>query len=219
MCFSASADFTAAAVVGAVGIATLAEAREPRALPLAALPLLFAAHQFTEGFVWLGVDGRLSPGALHGAAFLFMLYAQGLLPMLVAPAVALVEPDGRRRAAVWALAALGVALGLWAAHGLFVAPSSVTVEGRCLTFRNPVTNHPWVAFTYALPTCGAPLLSSRPVVRAFGAAALLGFAGVLAVRAYALTSVWCLLVAVLSVGLYAQFRRGAFARAPSSVAA
>ena len=219
MCFSAPADFTAAAVIGAVGIATLAQAREPRALPLAALPLLFAAHQFTEAFVWLGVDGRLSPAATHTAAFLFTLYAQAVLPMLLAPGVALIEPDGRRRWAMWALAAVGVALGLWAAHGLLAAPTAVTVEGRCLTFRNPVTNHPWVAFTYALPTCGAPLLSSRPVVRAFGAAALLGFAGVLAVKAYALTSVWCLVVALLSTGLYAQFRRGAFAPPATTAAA
>ena len=219
MCFSASADFAAAAVIGAVGIATLAQARDPRALPLAALPLLFAAHQLTEGLVWLGMDGRLSPAATREAILLFMLYAQGLLPMILAPAVALVEPDPRRRAGMWALAALGVALGLWAAHGLVVAPSSVAVEGRCLAFRNPVTNHPWVAFTYALPTCGAPLLSSRPVVRAFGAAALLGFAAVLAVKAYALTSVWCLVVAVLSVGLYAQFRRGTFAPPPETAAA
>ena len=217
MCFSASADFAAAAVIGAVGVATLAQARAPRALPLAALPLLFAAHQLTEGFVWLGMDGRLGPQATREAALLFMLYAQGLLPMILAPAVALVEPDRRRRAAMWALAAVGLALGLWAAHGLTVAPSSVVVEGRCLAFRNPVTNHPWVAFTYALPTCGAPLLSSRPVVRLFGAGALLGFALVLAVKAYALTSVWCLVVAALSVGLYAQFRRGTFA--PGAAAA
>ncbi len=219
MCFSASADFTAAAVIGAVGLATLAQAREPRALPLAALPLLFAAHQLTEGFVWLGMDGRLSPAATRDAAFLFMLYAQSLLPMIVAPGVALVEPDGRRRLAIWALAALGVALGLWAAHGLLVAPSSVAVEGRCLAFRNPVTNHPWVAFTYALPTCGAPLLSSRRVLRLFGAGALLGFVVVLAVKAYALTSIWCLVVAVLSIGLYAQFRRGAFAPSAETAAA
>ena len=219
MCFSAPADFTAAAVIGAVGVATLAQAREPRALPLAALPLLFAAHQLTEGFVWLGLDGRLGAAATRRAALLFMLYAQALLPMILAPAVALVEPDRRRRTAMWALAAVGVALGLWAAHGLLVAPSTVAVQGRCLAFRNPVTNHPWVAFTYALPTCGAPLLSSRPVVRAFGAAALAGFALVLAVRAYALTSIWCLVVAVLSVGLYAQFRRGTFARPTTTAAA
>jgi len=27
----------------------------------AALPTLFAIHQFIEGFVWLGLDGILSP--------------------------------------------------------------------------------------------------------------------------------------------------------------
>ncbi len=216
MCFSAEADFTAAAVIGAVGAATLLQARRPEALPLAALPALFALHQLTEGFVWLGVDGRIGVDALHRATFLFMLYAQALLPVLVAPAVALLEPVGPRRTAMWAAAAVGAALGLWAAHALLSAPNTVALEGRCLAFRNPVTNHPWVAFLYALPTCGAPALSSHRVVRMFGVLAFTGFALVLAVKAYALTSVWCLVVAALSVMLFGQFRRGAFAEAATA---
>ncbi len=211
MCFSAEADFVAAGVIGAVGAATLMQARRPEALPLAALPALFALHQLTEGFVWLGMDGRLGAEATHRATFLFMLYAQAILPAIVAPAVALLEPERGRRLGMWALAAVGVGLGLWATAGLISAPNTVAVEGRCLAFRNPVTNHPWVAFTYALPTCGAPLLSSHRVVRLFGAGALAGFALVLAVKAYALTSIWCLVVASLSVVLYAQFRAGRFA--------
>ena len=211
MCFSAEADFAAAAVIGAVGAATLVQARRPEALPLATLPALFALHQLTEGFVWLGMDGRVGAEALHRATFLFMFYAQALLPVLVAPAAALLEPAGPRRTAMWSLAAVGVALGVWAAHALVSAPNTVAVEARCLAFRNPVTNHPWVAFLYALPTCGAPALSSHRTIRLFGALAFAGFAGVLAVRAYALTSVWCLVVAGLSVMLYGQFRAGRFA--------
>lgn len=218
MCFSAEADFAAAGVIGAVGVATLLQARRPEALPLAALPALFALHQFTEGFVWLGMDGRLGADATRQATFLFMLYAQALLPAIVAPAVALLEPREGRRRAMWAFAAVGVALGLWATWGLVTAPNTVAVEGRCLAFRNPVTNHPWVAFLYALPTCAAPMLSSHKVVRLFGAGALLGFAGVLAVKAYALTSVWCLVVACLSVGLYFQFRAGRFERRVTAAA-
>lgn len=219
MCFSAEADFAAAGVIGAVGVATLLQARRPEALPLAALPALFALHQFTEGFVWLGMDGRLGEEATRHATFLFMLYAQALLPAIVAPAVALLEPSARRRRAMWALAAVGGALGVWATWGLMSAPNTVAVEARCLAFRNPVTNHPWVAFLYALPTCGAPLLSSYRVVRLFGAGALAGFALVLAVKAYALTSVWCLVVACLSVLLFAQFRAGRFTARPSAAVA
>lgn len=219
MCFSAEADFTAAAVIGAVGVATLLQARRPEALPLAALPALFALHQFTEGFVWLGMDGRLGAQATQRATFLFMLYAQALLPVIVAPAVALLEPAGGRRRAIWTFAAVGAALGLFAAYGLVSAPNTVAVEARCLAFRNPITNHPWVAFLYTLPTCAAPLLSSHRIVRLFGAGALLGFALVLAVNAYALTSVWCLVVACLSVLLFAQFRAGRFAASATAQAA
>lgn len=219
MCFSATADFSAAAAIGAVGVATLAHVRRPAAAPLAALPLLFALHQLVEGFVWLGEDGRLGRAATADATLLFMLYAQGLLPGIVAPAVALLEPPGRRRFAIWMLAAVGAALGAWAVHALLTAPDTVAVEGRCLAFRNPVTNHPWVAFLYALPTCGAPMLSSHRGVRLFGLLAFAGFVTVLAVKAYALTSIWCLIVAALSVMLFAQFRRGAFAATPAATAA
>ncbi len=53
MCFSPEADFVSGAVIGLVGVASLREARHPREVPLAALPLAFALHQITEGFVWL----------------------------------------------------------------------------------------------------------------------------------------------------------------------
>ena len=62
MCFAATANFVGATVVGAVGAATLTQVRRPRELPFAALPALFAAHQLDEGFVWLALEGHISPG-------------------------------------------------------------------------------------------------------------------------------------------------------------
>src|SRR5271167_3065738 len=52
-------------------------------LLFASLPVLFAVHQFTEGFVWLGLDGVLSPQVTQDMGAAFMLYAQGLLPFLL----------------------------------------------------------------------------------------------------------------------------------------
>ena len=202
MCFSAGADFAAAAGIGAVGVATLAQVRRPRLALFAALPLLFAGHQLTEGFVWLGMDRTISAAATRPFMYAFMLYAQAVLPLLIALAVLLVEPRGWRRAALAALVAVGVGLCAWGAWALAAAPSTVTVEGRCLTFRNPITNHPWTVLVYAGPACLAPLISSRPWVRLFGALNLLGMVAVLAVKAYALTSVWCLYAACVSVMLF-----------------
>ena len=65
MCFSASASFVAAGVIGTIGLATLRHVREPRTLLFAAVPLLFAFHQLCEGFDWLGLEGRIGTIALQ----------------------------------------------------------------------------------------------------------------------------------------------------------
>ena len=53
MCFSATASFSAGAVLLGVGTLTLKSARRPPELPFAAIPLLFAIQQLTEGVIWL----------------------------------------------------------------------------------------------------------------------------------------------------------------------
>ena len=68
MCFSATANFVGSTVLAGVGVVTLTKVKHRRELLFAALPVLFAIHQFIEGFVWLGLDGILSPkvSAQHG---------------------------------------------------------------------------------------------------------------------------------------------------------
>ena len=66
-------------------------------LLLASMPMLFAVHQLTEGLVWLGLEGRITPIGLEHVAFLSTLYAQGLVPFLMPVVTALMEPPGRRR--------------------------------------------------------------------------------------------------------------------------
>jgi hypothetical protein len=63
MCFSPEVDFIASGFIGVVGVATLAHVRQPRAVLFAATPIFFALHQFTEGFVWLGLEGKIRPEA------------------------------------------------------------------------------------------------------------------------------------------------------------
>jgi hypothetical protein len=58
LCFSATANFVGSGVLGAVGVLTLTKVKHRRELLFAALPTLFAVHQFIEGFVWLGLRER-----------------------------------------------------------------------------------------------------------------------------------------------------------------
>lgn len=84
-------------VLGAVGVVTLTKVKHRRELLFASLPVLFAVHQFIEGFVWLGLDGILSPAVTHDMGTAFMLYAQGLLPFLLPLSVLLFEPNATSR--------------------------------------------------------------------------------------------------------------------------
>ena len=206
MCFSASASFLAAAAIGTIGVATLRHVREPRALLFAAVPLLFALHQFTEGLVWLGLDGRIGPLALEHLAFLFMVYAMGVLPLLLPAAVALMEPPGRRRRAILALTAIGALVCAWDLYGLIVFPSQCFAEHHSVAYRNPMTGELWISLLYIVATCGALLASTHRVVRWYGVLNVIGLTIAQLVKEYAFASVWCFYAATLSGVIYWQFR-------------
>lgn len=57
MCFSATASFTSSAIIGVIGVLTLAKSNQPKEWLFASIPLLFALHQFAEGAVWLALTG------------------------------------------------------------------------------------------------------------------------------------------------------------------
>jgi hypothetical protein len=205
VCFSATASFAASGVIGAVGIATLVKVRQARAVPFAALPLLFALHQFIEGFVWLGLEGRIVPLAMDHFVFLYLLYAKGILPFLIPLAVALMEPAGWRRTATGALTLVGAALCGWILWAVIAFPSGAHVEHYSIDYDNARTGGLLIPALYVLTTCGTMLLSSHRIVRWFGLLNVAGVAIVLLVKGHAFASVWCFWAAMLSVIIYRQF--------------
>ncbi len=207
MCFSATSSFVAAGVIGSIGVATLRHVREPRALLFASVPLLFALHQFVEGWVWLGLEGRIDRLALDHVAFLFTLYAQGILPLLIPVAVVLMEPRGWRRTAILVLAGVGALVCAWDAYGLVFLPSRVFVEHNSIAYRNPMTGNFLISCLYILATCGALLLSTHKVVRLYGVLNVIALTIVEIVKEYSFASVWCFYAAAMSIMIYWQFIR------------
>ena len=207
MCFSAEANFVATGVIAAVGVATLRHVEHPRAVLFASTPLLFALHQFTETFVWLGLHGQIGQVALDHAAFLFLLYAQGILALLMPLAVLLMEPAGRRRLAVGGATIVGAAVCGWATYGVVGYPSRAFIDHHSIAYRNPLTDSGWLAVGYVAATCGALLLSTHRVVRWFGVLNVAGLTVVMIVKGYAFSSVWCLYAALLSITIYWNFSR------------
>ena len=205
MCFSATANFVGSGVLGAVGVCTFAKVRHRRELLFAALPTLFAVHQFIEGFVWLGLDGILSPAVTHDMGAAFMLYAQGLLPLLLPLSVLLFEPDRKSRRRMLPFLVLGGATTLYILWALTAFPTQVYIRANSIVYINQATNNVLVALLYIVVTCGSLFFSHIRMMVVFGAANLVILLIVMAVKRYAFTSVWCAYAAVASLIILVYF--------------
>jgi len=206
MCFSATANFAGSAVLGTIGVATLAEVRNRREVLLAAMPCLFALHQFTEGFVWLGLD-RGMPLLAHDAGAAYVLYAQGLLPVLMPLSIFLIEPTRRKQRQMFGFLMLGTLLALYILWGLVAYPLQVSALAHGIIYENVMTVTTPVAVLYVIATCGAMFFSGFRSLVLMGWANLIGLLIVMEVRRYEFTSLWCAYAAVVSVLIYIFFRR------------
>ena len=207
MCFSAAANFIGSAALGAIGVVTLKKVKHRRELLFASLPTLFAVHQFIEGFVWLGLDGKLSPAVTHDMGAAFMLYAQGLLPFLLPLSVLLFEADAKSRKSMLPFLAIGTGTALYILWALTAFPTQVYVKENSIVYINQATNNTAVAILYVIATCGSLFFSKVRAMVAFGAANLTILLIVMAFKRYAFTSLWCAYAAIASVIILAYFWR------------
>jgi hypothetical protein len=199
-------------VLGTIGVVTLTKVKHRREILFAALPLLFAIHQFIEGFVWLGLDGILSPAVAHDMGAAFMLYAQGLLPFLLPLSVLLFEPDARSRKRMRPFLVLGGATTLYILWALTAYPLQLFVKGNSIVYINQATNNIAVAVFYVIATCGSLFFSKMKMMVIFGAANLAIILVVMEVKRYAFTSIWCAYAAVASVIILVYFWTSSEAR-------
>jgi hypothetical protein len=207
VCFSATVNFVGSTVLGAVGVATLTKVKHRREVLFASLPILFAIHQFIEAFVWLGLDGILSPAVAHNMGAAFMLFAQGLLPFLLPLSVMLFERTRKRRQRMLPFVVLGGATTLYILWALTAYPLQVYVRGNSIVYINQATNNTAVAVLYVIATCGTLFFSQERPMVIFGAANLAILLVVMAFKRYAFTSLWCAYAAVASVIILAYFWR------------
>jgi hypothetical protein len=205
MCFSAAANFVGSGVLGTLGVITLTKVKHRRELMFASLPTLFAIHQFTEGFVWLGLDGVLSPAVTHDMGAAFMLYAQGLLPLLLPLSVWLFEPNSKSRNRMLPFLVVGAGTAFYMLWALAAYPTQIYIQQNSIVYINPATNNTALAVLYVVATCGSLFFSRVRDMVLFGGANLIILLVVMAFKRYAFTSLWCAYAAVASVIILAYF--------------
>lgn len=206
MCFSASASFIAGAALSATGVATVRMTTRKAELPLAAIPLLFGVQQIVEGLVWLSFrdDSSLPDGPL---VFIYSLFSHVLWPLYVPFAVGLLENVSWRRKALTACQLAGAAVGFYLLYSIVAFPVTARIAGQHIVYQSPHFYIVIVMALYLIATCLSSLLSSRGIIRMFGALSLFTFLAAYWIHAATLVSMWCFFAAVLSFIIYCYFRQ------------
>ncbi|MDO9195658.1 DUF6629 family protein [Rhodoferax sp.] len=201
MCFSATASFSAGALLLGLGTLTLKSARRPRELPFAAIPLLFAIQQLSEGVIWLTfrVDAPLLNAVM---THVYSFFSHVLWPIYVPVAVLLIEAPGRRRQALLVFVATGLAVGAYLLYFLVAFPVVSRPIGQHIEYVSPHFFAATTMMLYLMSTTVSPILSSHLMVKVFGVLALLSFAAAYSFYATWFISVWCFFAALLSAVVY-----------------
>lgn len=201
MCFSATASFTAGVLLLGIGTLTLKAARRPRELPFAAIPLLFAIQQLSEGVIWLTFRYEV-PLLNTVMTQLYSFFSHVLWPVYVPVAVLLIEPPGQRRQALLVFVAAGVAVGAYLLYFMVAFPIVSRPIGQYIEYVSPHFFAAVVMTLYLLSTTVSPMLSTHRMVNVFGVLALLSFAAAYFYYATWFISVWCFFAAILSVTVF-----------------
>ena len=112
MCYSAEASFAASGVLAAGSIAISRLPKEKASIPLSLIPAIFAAHQFSEGLVWLHQDGILPDNYKSAAVYTYVLIAYVFWPVFIPFSAYWLETSKRRRIIMLICQVLGLWVGL-----------------------------------------------------------------------------------------------------------
>jgi hypothetical protein len=212
MCFSATASFVTAGVTGAVGVAALARAQEPREWPLAAMPLLFALQQGIEGLLWLSLPSAPDGATATGLTFAFLFFALVFWPVYAPAAATLVEPGERRRQLMLVCLAAGTGVGALLFWSLLARAHGAVIRDGHIVYTTEYEHAKAIGAVYLAATALAFFLSSRPAVFLLGAIVLAGSALAYVFYWEAFVSVWCFFAAAASVVILLHFERSRRAR-------
>ena len=196
MCFSATASFTAAAVLGATGGVALTKVERKQDYFFAAIPALFAVQQFIEGLVWMTLGQGL---VTESFAYGFLFFAFLLWPVYIPLAVWAHERNPVRKCLLRYLIFFGSMGSFYLLVILFTQTLGVELAGNSLCYKLDASFQVPGVILYVCVTVGALLLSTSRFIQWFGVLTLFSASVAWFFHERAFTSVWWFFGAVLSI--------------------
>jgi hypothetical protein len=217
MCFSATASFGASAVLGTLGIVTVAKATTNPQRVFATIPLIFAVQQFTEGMLWLSLKNSNLADWQSTLTYIFLVFAMAIWPFWISFSVRLMEKEEKKKKIMNVLVAIGAVVAIGVSAVLFLYPVEViTPFCPSCPLSSPsssITNHLHYEFAipkmvknlvvffsvlYIMATIITPFFSSIKKMKWLGVVFLVSYIFAITFYHGFVISVWCFFAAILS---------------------
>lgn len=206
-------------MIGFIGLDAFRKIQHRRDhVAFAALPLLFAAHQLTETFVWWGLQGHVSADIGRIATWIYLLFAFVVLPVYVPLAIRALEPPGGRRRVMNIFVGLGAGVSALLFAAMLRGPVTTSLGMHHVAYEINLNAGLLITATYVVATCGSTILSGYRHIAIFGIVNLIAVAVIARLATEGFTSLWCGWAALTSVAIALQIRYGAPHRTVAAVA-
>lgn len=199
MCFSASASFSAGVVLGTIGAIAITKIQKPSQAPFASIPILFAIHQVSEGFVWMGLPE--DKPWVDVPVYFYLVFAQVIWPAWVPFTFYKLEEDQSRKKMLRIFLGIGIAVALYLSYCLIAYDIEAEIhEGHIqYTLDFPETMVWLSGVLYFIPIMFSPFVSSISKMAYLGGGLFITFILAQIFFEDQFISVWCFFAAILSV--------------------
>lgn len=204
MCFSASASFTAGAVLSIIGVLSIIKVKHPSHLLFASIPLLFGIQQIAEGFLWVTLPNPEYEQIQKLFTYIFLFFAQTLWPIWVPFSILLLTPKISRKFSAKVLVSCGFVLGVFLFCFLlnFVVSAKI-VEQHIVYYQDYPTSFRLIGvILYMLATIIPPFFSKIKYMWLLGTTILISYIITAIFYNHYLLSVWCFFSSVISLSIY-----------------
>jgi hypothetical protein len=207
MCFSATASFTAAALLMPMGLyaSKIAWLRDSRYVPLAIIPLAFGIQQGIEGIEWLSINRNQTDMIRFGAlGFLFFAYGFWLICPALGMFILEQRPWAKPRLLTIALIGLLFSASIYVPLWLYPNWLTVVVRQDSIDYQTQMIYDRFLSrdilrLIYLLIVLSPLYLSNVDRIRIFAGLIALSLIASAYFFNYAFVSVWCFWSAILSL--------------------
>jgi nitrate reductase NapE component len=205
MCFSASASFGAGALLTGIYVASKRKTTSPSQTYFASIPLIFAAQQITEGFVWLSLTGSAYASMQQVTTYIFLFIAQVVWPIWVPYSILKLQQKEQRRRSEYILVAMGAVVSIYNSYCLLNFTVQAEVMEHHISYKQdyPAELLPYIGFLYIAATIFPPFLSRASGMWMLGTSVLISYLITTLFYVHATVSVWCFFASIISAAIYA----------------